>query len=126
MSTTPEYEMYFHRYSGGGLDMFEFEGDPYAAIGDTFKVTAVVELAKVVVDETKDGQRHILGLKVIASQPLRFHAKAEGKPDVNQTSIDDLADDPAEARHDLGDYNPDGRIEPTHDTGHDNPFTVVE
>ena len=61
MSTTPEDEMYFHRYSGGGLDMFEFEGDPYAAIGDTFKVTAVVELAKVVVDETKDGQRHILG-----------------------------------------------------------------
>ena len=28
MSTTPEDEMYFHRYSGGGLDMFEFEGDP--------------------------------------------------------------------------------------------------
>ena len=118
MSTHPEDEMYLHRYSGGSPDLFEFEGDPYEAIGDTFKVTVVVELAKVVTDQTKDGPRHLLGLKVLDSQPLRLHARA----DINQTSIDDLTDDDPEPRTEYGDYNPDARTEPTHD----NPFTVVD
>ncbi|QOC56066.1 hypothetical protein SEA_CLOWN_68 [Gordonia phage Clown] len=82
--------LYFHRFSGGGPDQFEFPGtDPRAYLGDTFALTVRAELVKVITDEIADGQRQILAFRVVDSAPVKLVARADGH-DPAQTSIDDL------------------------------------
>ena len=126
--------MYLHRYSGGGIDQFEFPGgDPHAYIGDTFAMNVRVELAAVVSDRSNDGPREILKFKVVDSAPPKFVARADGV-DPNQTSIDDLDD---RGSGEYGDYTPPpfdedqmngaepDDVEPAQERPHDNPFKVV-
>lgn len=119
--------MYLHRYSGGGVDQFEFAGgDPHDYIGATFAVNARVELTKVVSDRIADGPREILGLRVIDSQPLKFVARSDGS-DPNQTSIDDMDESGEGAPSlDYGDYDaPDDEGDAQPPSVHDAPFKVV-
>ncbi|QAX92866.1 hypothetical protein KNU39_gp55 [Gordonia phage Mutzi] len=86
--------MFFHRFSGGGPDQFEFPGnDPRAYLGDTFSMTVRAELVKVITDEIADGQRQILAFRVVDSAPVKLVARADGH-DPAQTSIDDIDDAP--------------------------------
>lgn len=89
--------MYFHRFSGTPTTMYEFRlGDPGQPLdaedprdhrGDTFVMEVRCELAKVVSDQTNDGDRDIIVWKVLDSKPGKRVARGQ-KHDPNQTTID--------------------------------------
>ncbi|QDB74835.1 hypothetical protein KNU56_gp58 [Gordonia phage Arri] len=81
--------MYKHAFSGSPITQYEFPGDPRDHRGDVYVFEVRAELTKVVSDHVKDGDREVIGWKIIDSKPARLVARADNQ-DPNQTSIDDV------------------------------------
>lgn len=83
--------LYFNQFSGKPTSQYEFPGDPREHRGDRFKLEVVVELTKVTSDTVKDGEREIIGFKVLEAKPVVLVARADGH-DPNQMTTDDVTD----------------------------------
>lgn len=123
--------MFLHRYSGGGTGQYEWPhgDDPRLSLGDTFVMNVRVELTKVITDEIADGQRQILGFKVVDSAIGKLVEKSGGI-DPAQTSIDDMDDSGGYDDYQPPAYQPplDEPAEPAEETDgadHAHPFKVV-
>ncbi|NMO00857.1 hypothetical protein HH308_06470 [Gordonia sp. TBRC 11910] len=90
--------MYLHQFSGKPTTQYEFLGDPRDHRGDVYTLVVRVELTKVTSDHIKDGDREIIGFKVIDSKPPQLvQAASERDVDPNQIPMDEA----------MGDYDPD-------------------
>lgn len=83
--------LYFNQFSGKPTSQYEFPGDPREHRGDRFKLEVVVELTKVTSDTVKDGEREIIGFKVLEAKPVVLVARTDGH-DPNQMTTDDVTD----------------------------------
>lgn len=100
--------LFRHRFSGTPTTSYEFPGDPRDHRGDVYVFEVRAELSKVVSDHVNDGDREIIGWKVIDSKPARLVERSDGH-DPAQMTTDDVED--AETVDDLDSDLVDAEVE---------------